>query len=146
MEYLYPLIATDRDGKTELFYDADSFREFALHRCAKVGGRWAVTEYRWSNTVVVENDWIVRDDRGRPVDIDDFRVTKYYYRHNKYNFRDGPVENIGHNRAGWKQNATAKKNGGSGASARRASKVRYENKVYGLKDIRSERYSNPWLT
>jgi len=142
MEYLYPLIATDRDGNTKLFYDADSFRKFVNTR--NIGDSF-VTYDLYNVQQLIVNDYIVRDDLGRKINLEDFYVHYVYHRKFlKYTHRDGPVPKIGHNIVGYKQNAPAKKNGGNGQRSKQASKARYENKIYGLNDIRSEQYTNPW--
>ena len=102
MKYLFPLVATNRDGQTRIFNDAASFRAFAFDRTnGGVGAYWmeardffgnrrqlfriyeeSTIRERWYRSGV-KNTWIVRDDRGRPVDKDEFIVKdtrRYSYR------------------------------------------------------------------
>lgn len=93
MNYQFPLVATNRGGDTRLFYDADSFRAFAYDRSnGGVGGYWLEayitfnsgkrrlerlhsrdTISWWSGSA--ENNWIVRDNAGRVVDKEHFKVS-----------------------------------------------------------------------
>lgn len=102
MKYLFPLVATNRDGKTRIFNDADSFRKFAFDRTnGGVGAYWmeardffgkttnlfrihheSTIRDRWYRSAV-KNAWIVRDDRGRPVDKNEFIVQD----NRSYNYR-----------------------------------------------------------
>ncbi len=84
MEYQFPLTAIHRNGTTRVFNDAKSFLEFTRDRSnGNIGGFWAETHMHWNGNrkmlrlysessldwwTGVQNDWIVRDDYGRPVD------------------------------------------------------------------------------
>ena len=104
MEYQFLLTAINAKGKTRIFSDAEAFRKFAFdHTNGGVGAYWmeardfflngsagkliriyresTITE-RWYRNGV-KNNWIVRDNRGRPVDKKDFEVpyvSRYGYR------------------------------------------------------------------
>lgn len=94
MDYQFPLVATNRDGKTRIFYDADTFRAFAFNRQVNgnVGGYWIERyEYTLKNerrlariytlegmrlwNKPTQNDWIVRDNAGRVVDKEVFKTS-----------------------------------------------------------------------
>lgn len=128
MKYLFPLVATHRNGDSALLY---SVAEYLAFHNSKVGDEWITYDtalwYR-RDYINTQNDWIVRDDRGHPVKCEDFpRVRHYYWRREPtHTFRDGPVPNIRHSRAGWKINHTAKKNGGVGAEFRRETRAAYD--------------------
>jgi hypothetical protein len=83
MEYQFPLTAIHRNGTTRVLEDAKSFLEFARDSTnGNVGAYWLETYQGWGSERLVrlyakdtlrwrtgvENDWIVRDTRGRPVD------------------------------------------------------------------------------
>lgn len=94
MQYQFPLTAINRKGETRIFNDAESFRKFAFDRTnGGVGAYWmeargyfgtdrnklirvyqeSTIRERWYPSGV-KNNWIVRDNRGRPVDSQDFYV------------------------------------------------------------------------
>lgn len=75
MKILFPVIALHRDGKTVVLDNLDLLRDFV--RGKSVGPEWNYTwaydyNYRVMRYVYGEygpqNDWILRDDAGRPVD------------------------------------------------------------------------------
>lgn len=80
MKILYPVVASNRDGKTCLLYTAEEVKAFRVGRKVSVEWRyypfgfgydWRVKNYQWSYRLedkFEDFDWILRDDRGRPVD------------------------------------------------------------------------------
>lgn len=72
MKILFPVIATHRDGDTVLLYDLMELSSFVRGR--RVGSNWfgipstrfGIPTYRALE--VVQYDWILRDDAGRPID------------------------------------------------------------------------------
>lgn len=92
MEYQFPLTAINANGETRIFNDADSFRKFAFDRAnGGVGAYWmeayqhfgsvrlirlyqeSTIRERWYPSAA-KNNWIVRDNRGRVVDKQDFYI------------------------------------------------------------------------
>ncbi len=131
MRYLFPLIATSRDGESVLLYDVAEFRAFSKGR--DIGERFSVwaraydrimLTYRW---VEHRRDWIVRDDRGRvvlPGCFDEGPVDwrkRYRNRRGDFEFRRGPVPGLrlgfGYGRP---SQAARKRHGGRGVAARNA--------------------------
>src|SRR6478735_5906286 len=86
MEYLYPINAIYKDGKTvELLYDEDAVKRFRVGKKSIGDHRQnAAYDYRQHRYVYSINDWILRDDRGRVVKIDDFNIV---YPSGRYSWR-----------------------------------------------------------
>lgn len=79
MNILYPVVALNRDGTTELLYTKEAVCEFV--RIHNVGATWELRSYRF-NWMTRNRDyftkvfnWILRDDRGRKLDPSDFPTT-----------------------------------------------------------------------
>ncbi len=149
MIYTYPLIALNREGETRLFYDAETFCAFAHDRSnGRVGGYWLEYYSGWGErTRLVPaaaaevytyqrpdiNDWIVRDDRGRVVDIRDFPRPRYrpYWAYGRYRDqrvaaeRGLPIPGSGHRRGRSRKKWT--KNGRNGAHNQRKGVKLYED-------------------
>lgn len=102
MIYLFPVIATHRDGDTVLLYSVAEIISFVKGKF--VGTEWFRDKplYTWTRDPDY-NDWILRDDRGRPVDHREFIPSSSDWRRRarkrrgNFNFRDGPVPGCG----GW---------------------------------------------
>jgi hypothetical protein len=156
MQYLYPVNAVHKDGKTVvLLYNESAVKSFC--RSNRVGTYRKSTTRKYNylvksyEYVEVVNDWILRDDRGRMVDI-----TAFEYKYSRYNKpsrkkkrqnRDLRGCTIPYTRcckAGWKQNAPAKKNSGNGKRARDWAAAQADEKEYGIKSRRLW-YANPWF-
>lgn len=130
MNYLFPLIATSRQGESVLLRDVAEFKAFVRGR--DVGERFSgwtrtfdpvLSRYGWSERHV---GWIVRDDRGSvllPESIDspssaNWRKQKRN-RRGAFEFRCGPVPGIRPGRRhGRPSQAARKRRGGHGVAAR----------------------------
>ena len=78
MEILYPVTAIHRGGKTVVLDNVEAIRDFVRNK--KVGPEWSALAWTfghdWQTRLYsaghygnsVDNDWILRDDRGRSVD------------------------------------------------------------------------------
>ncbi len=125
MHYLFPLIATSRDGDTVLLYGIEAFHAFVAGR--HVGERFSTWTRSYSYvlhryvTVERRNDWIVRDDRGRVVLPDAFAdgrpVRWHHSSQGRYAYRNGPVPGIRHSYSRISHGAR-KRHGGRGVAAR----------------------------
>jgi hypothetical protein len=132
MKYLFPLIATSRDGESVLLRDATEFRAFVRGR--DVGERFSswtraydrvLGTYRW---VERQTGWIVRDDRGLvvlPDSLDEPRSVnwrkRYRNRRGDFEHRSGPVPGLRLGRGcGRPSQAARKRHGGRGVAARNA--------------------------
>ena len=130
MKYLFPLVATSRDGETVLLYDVVAFRTFVKGR--HIGERFSswtraynrfLRTYEW---VERRTGWIVRDDRGRTVLPDSFDAPssinwkkRYRNRRGDFEFRNGPVPGILRwPKRGRPSQAARKRHGGRGVAAR----------------------------
>jgi hypothetical protein len=93
MIYLFPIIATNRDGDTVLLYTVAEVLSFTKGKF--VGTEWIRDKplYSWTRDPDY-NEWILRDDRGRPVDYREFIPARPNYKNRRYNhtFRDGPIQ------------------------------------------------------
>lgn len=145
MQYLYPLVAVHNTGYTELLYSNNDVTNFI-----KKYGRWhdqhAYWYTRFVNSQLVStketHPWIVRDDRGRTVKVDDFISSGTNWKY--YNERQAkiraiadkglPIPYTGCRKAGLKMNHTAKKNSGSGHRNRNRALAIYEAKEYEVKN------------
>ena len=138
MRYLFPIIALNRDGDTYLLYSPQEVRDFVASTGRynpRVGGDWfaynPLSFYRTGD--VVENLWILRDDRGRPVDYHVFDLPRKNRKNRKGNFeyRNGAVPGRGHSNP-WKLNHTAMKNSGSGHRNRNRARADYDYREFGI--------------
>ena len=124
MKYQFPLIAINRDDSTRLFYTAAEFRAFAFdRRNGGVDAEWVTyaSDSLWARLRgdCTTNEWIVRDDRGRPVDKNVFwiKYPNWKNRKGKHVYRDGPVPSLRY----WgrqKHDAPRKRHGGRGVALR----------------------------
>jgi hypothetical protein len=81
MNILYPVVALNRDGTTELLYNHEEVCEFVRKR--RVGATWELRTYRRlyfrgefiRDYFTKSFDWILRDDLGRKLDPDYFPTT-----------------------------------------------------------------------
>jgi hypothetical protein len=81
MNILYPVVAINRDGTTELLYNYEEVCAFV--RTHRVGNTWEFHTYRavYSRGEFTRDyftkffDWILRDDRGRKLSPNDFPTT-----------------------------------------------------------------------
>lgn len=93
MIYLFPVIATHRDGNTVLLYSVREVVDFVKGKL--VGRYWHRDTLDWWNPRYMDdhNDWILRDDRGRHVDHREFIPARRNWknRKGKHEFRNGPV-------------------------------------------------------
>lgn len=133
MRYLFPVIALNRDGDTCLLYTVQEVRDFVSGR--KVGAEWTtfdIGHYTYFGKSIA-NDWILRDDRGRPVDYKDFELLGKNWKNRKGNFeyRNGAVPGRGHSNP-WKFNHTAMKNSGSGHRNRNRARADYDYREFGI--------------
>lgn len=149
MKYTFPIIAISSDKiSTRLLYSAQEVLDFvkSLPRAsrwasASVNTEWVISwEYDFSNRFSTDYrknykyaEWILRDDRGRPVDYTEFQVARngnwkkaHRNKKGKHTYRYDPVYRVSNRKAGWKINHTAKKNGGIGAEFRRETKAAYD--------------------
>jgi hypothetical protein len=151
MTYTFPIIAISSDKiSTRVLYSGQEVLDFVrsvprAHRWGDhpVSDEWIISwdydftdrfsAYRDYRKNIKHAEWILRDDRGCPVDYSVFqqaRPTNWKKarrnKKGKHTYRYDPVYNIGHSRAGWKTNHTAKKNGGIAAEFRRETKAAYD--------------------
>jgi len=142
MEYLYPLVATHRNGNTELLYSFDAVQQFI-----KKYGRFheyhkhSFYDFRSHGFITSYYDWIVRDDRGRKVTCDEFITNGYGVRWHKrqaelrhYAELGLPIPRTGCRKAGYKMNHPAKKNSGAGHRNRNRALAIYEAGQYKVKN------------
>lgn len=98
MEYQYPITAISRGGESRIFYDADALWAFIRDRSiGKVGAYWTeargfcLSEKRPLTKVpdgadhrfwhgLTRNEWILRDNAGRPVDKEQIPAPPVIYR------------------------------------------------------------------
>lgn len=155
MKYLYPLNAIHIDGDVILLYTKEEVDKFIRKH-----GSWNDNHidhiFNWStrSNEEIHHNWIVRDDRGRIVDVEDFveRYTWKYYNERRKKIRaiaekGLPIPGTGTSKAGYKQNHPAKKNSGYHHFAKNASKYSYDIKTYDLKGkTRGSkwRHRDPW--
>jgi hypothetical protein len=134
MKYLYPLVAIHNNGYTVLLYSNDDVTNFI-----KKYGRW---HNHFTGSTRNMHPWIVQDDRGRVVTVDDFISSGTNWKY--YNKRQAevcaiaakglPIPGTGCSKVGWKINYTAKKNSGSGHRNRNRAKAIDDFKEYGIKN------------
>lgn len=124
MVYLFPVIASNRGGDTVLLYSVSEVLAFVKGKF--VGTHWFRDKplYSWSRDPDY-NDWILRDDRGRPVDYREFIPARPNYKNRRHNhtYRDGPIQhgwagNHGPRHRCGKIHPGRKQNGGRGVLAR----------------------------
>jgi len=132
MKYLFPLIATSRDGESVLIQDVAAFRAFVRGR--DIGERFSswtraydriLGTYHW---VERRLGWIVRDDRGRVVLPDSMDEPcsanwrkRCRNRRGDFEHRCGPVPGLRLGRGyGRPSQAARKRHGGRGVAARNA--------------------------
>lgn len=166
MEYKYPLTAISRDGSTIMLYTFDDVRAF-YKKNGWWGEDWQRTWCYWQSYKNIKNrnhpsvpwnysryteptqyQWIIRDEWGRKVNPTDFNFSKTTWwdeRMKKVHHAAAlglPIPYQRHSRAGWKQNAPAKKNSGAGKRNRDRSQCEYERKEYGIKNPYGK--TRPW--
>lgn len=152
--YLFPLNAIHKDGTVILLYTLDEVYDF-INKYGKFHdyrtSTKSTSEYYYDHTLgglrhkyswkTTENDWIVRDDRGKIVKYDDIPSShgKYYYYSSrlaeirKIAEKGLPIPHTGRRR--WKKmNHTAKKNSGAGHRNRNRSRCEHDRKEYGIKN------------
>ena len=153
MEYIYPLTAIHIDGRTLLLKTKEDAVNF-YYKHGKWGDKHGEVfsfDILYRHRVWTSN-WIVRDDWGRPVDYTDIRpvydYSSYWKRRQKEirhcKEKGIPIPHTG--RSKWRTHrAPFKKNSGTLAKARAASKYRYEMREYDLpRKSRGTRYYDPW--
>ena len=156
--YTFPFNAINADGTNIIINTLDELKAFNLNVCGQWGWKgWSDSRYsyHWANsrlnaddnivewrshTVKVINTWIVRDFFGKPVKFaeitEDLRGGRWEsYNRSMKKVRDIaekglPIPRTGCRKAGWKQNAPAKKNSGKGHRRRNVAKVFYESALY----------------
>lgn len=148
MRYLFPITAINRDGGTKVLHSAADVLNFVSkyrnrYHITLVGEEWirdGEALWSWRSNEPIENLWILRDDRGHPVDWKVFAPTRVHYKDRKGNFehRNGPVPRLYHSRAGCKQDAPRKRHGGRGVLARaEAHRREFLEEMYGQRIRRS---------
>lgn len=148
MRYLFPITAINRDGGTKLLYTAADVLDFVSKQRTRyhyylVGDYWTRGgEALWSgrSNEPIQNLWILRDDRGHPVDWEVFAAPRVCRKDRKGNFehRNGPVPRLYRGRAGCKQDAPRKRHGGRGVLARaEAHRREFLEEMYGQRIRRS---------
>ena len=158
MNYLFPVTAINRDGTTRVLDTVADVLAFVhsipttRYAQVRVGQEWLNYDPRWSwlTTNAVDNEWILRDDRGRPVDFNDFipadsRNWKKRRRNKRGNFifRDGPVPGRGSYRGcGTCQDAPRKRHGGRGVVLRAEMHRREFHELMGKPRIRRGCYTH----
>lgn len=153
--YLFPLNAIHKDGTVILLYTLDEvyafIRKYGKFHEYRTSTK-STSEYYYDRAlgglrhkyswVTTENDWIVRDDRGRRVKYDDIpsRHSNYdYYNSRRAEIRKIaekglPIPGTGCSKAGWRMNHTSKKNSGAGHRNRNRALCEYDRKEYGIKN------------
>ena len=119
MIYIFPVTAIHAGGDTRILNNVDEMLDFARKR--QVGTEWNSSVNEYGECIIAScNEWILRDDAGRPVNYRDLLPPRkdYKKRRKAHTYRSGPVPGIWHTRAGWKQDAPRKRHGGRGVLAR----------------------------
>lgn len=151
MNYQFPIVATNRDGETRVLNDHQSFCDFAFSRVnGRVGAYWnesggfSFGNYRGPTKVpedadprfwhhIVKNDWIIRDNCGRVVDKEDFKLPYIGYWGNMRRLDQRraaeqglPIPYTGTRRR-WRSSKKWTKNGRNGAHNQRKGIKLYED-------------------
>jgi hypothetical protein len=147
-EYAWPFSAIHKDGAIEIINNADELKAFN-----QKNGRWSdnhkVHVFMWydmenlrGERVEVQNTWIVRDFFGKKVCFKDAERLMKWPAYHHYNKRMAqvraiaakglPIPGTGCSKAGWKQNAPAKKNSGNKHKKRNIARAIYEAREYGV--------------
>ena len=150
MKFLFPLVATHIDGRTILYYSLDDLRghikkygKFHQHRTYSEMSREYDTSGKYAYVFVQKyNDWVVRDDRGRVVTVNDLPKVKqryYHWRRSSAQFDRAmelglPIPYTGCSKAGWKMNHTAKKNSGKGHRNRNRALCEHDFQEFGIRN------------
>lgn len=131
MKYLYPILAVNLSGKTQLFYSFEEVRNFCHKN--KVGLYWEPAPFCGSSRLyagTVANEWILRDDCGRLAKPEDFIESREEWhkrwkknRRGKHEYRNGPVPHAGNWRGIFKFRAPRKKNGASGVRSKNRARL-----------------------
>lgn len=154
MEYKYPLTATNRGGSTLLLYTIEDVRAF-VSKYGWWGEEWQrnwwyaygernphpSTPWFYSRrNELTHYEWIIRDDFGAKVKPTNFDFSNNNWRE-KHIATIRHAESLGlpipgqrHSRAGWKQNAPAKKNSGAGKRNRDRSICREHQQEYNIQN------------
>lgn len=156
--YTFPFNAINADGSNIIINTLDELKAFNINVCGQWGWKgwsdtrysyhWVNSRYRTNDNIVdwrrqeikVTNTWIVRDFFGKTVKFgnisEDLRGCRWAsYNRSMKKVRDIaekglPIPRTGCRKAGWKQNAPAKKNSGKGHRRRNVAKAIYESAVY----------------
>lgn len=137
MKYLFPVTAINRDGSTRVLNRVADVVDFvrSLRRNEKVGEEWTGHDFYVFGVGYrpTYNDWILRDDAGRPVDHRPLMPTRPNWKNRKGNheYRNGPVAHAGNYRGCYKFDAPRKRHGGRGVLARAEAGRREFNELMG---------------
>lgn len=157
-EYTWPFSAIHKDGAVEIINTLEDLKAFNAKN-----GRWdenlKTHVFIWHDDfhgerVEVQNTWIMRDFYGEKVLFKDVKrlIEGSSYRH--YNRRMAevraiaakglPIPGTGCSKAGWKQDAPAKKNSGNWQRQRNIARAIYEAKEYGVPNKLGASVKNVW--